>query len=642
MELLLIDWRQSHPSGKVIVLPLGGDYFAGGNWRTADAYHAFISVVSSTDYKNDDPHLIIIEDAHEIHVDSGRRYPFHSAERVDLANASLIVSSRPKDIERVCQDIEYWSSCELKRFKTDSGEIAASLVSTAVTSAQDRAEFGQLYGSLGSNLISLAAAICQRNKEQDEPVTIELAFRAVSAELDRVFHPDTVIGQTHDIAQFKCGLLTVWMLGSVEAEFEATDLARLLNQHDVSQLVHFLETSKELFYSTDDMLSCARHPAWGQLVMRAVDQYDRLDLISDRLLGRFLAPAPKVAERKDVDCLTAFLFAVLYQKVMTPAQLGFMSTGRHMHDEFVRAGLLYVEGGEDRSGSISDRLPTLLQIGSGIRRSNPRDFDQRQLLLDQAGYFIDEAIELAERDLGVSDFEDLPGQLLYEIGYLYFLRGDFESAVRAFRSSKLNELREVSRQRFGLMSGVLESVVLTCMGDLRAAKACLDDLIPILDLLEADTKIDRSGFNRFKANYYHARMEIALSERRSTEAISWINDFVAASEEGNQGGHRMLYDARVALLEREYEVARDHAINSMAQSVFGDSVERYYCVHRVLGDAYLGMGLRDSAVDSYRKVLPDRGQEPKYRDAETQIVQNRLVGIANGIEGEAILRSGRV
>jgi len=642
VELLTSEWKKKHPRGNVYVLPLGGDYSTGNNWRTSVAVRDFQDLVIAVSRATNLETLFVIEDAHELHVDNRSRYVFDASDPVDFSRSSLIVSSRPSYIERVKSDLKSWAKTELEHFKTNSKETAELIISAAVTDSSRRHDFEDLFVRLGGSLVALGAALYEADIRKDDPVTVHLAFKAVRGELDRICDPEGGVALNEDPARLKVGLLNVWMLGALETEFDHLTLARLMNELDVTAQLRVFESNKEIFLVGEDLYRCGRHPAWGQLVMQAIDEHKPLQLLSSELERRAVASALRPELAKTLKTLTSFLFAVLYQKVVAPDRLGFICTGRHMHEEYVEAGRLYIEGGISRLGPIDDRLPTLLQISSGIRRCNPRDFEQRQALLDEAGEIIREAIRVAKDEYGVENEPELPGPVLYELAYLHSLRGDLTAAMNAFRWSKLNDLGKPNRIRYGIMSGVRESIMLTYLGDRTEATQCLNDLEPLLERLEGEPAGVGSELMRFRANFLHARLEIALAGRNPGEARRIIKDYIKAAETSLSPQDSSLYMARVALNEENFDGAKALSIKALSQPANVNSAEGFNLSNRVHGDAYLGLGVRDAAILAYRVVLPETAEPPRHKDVEMQLVEERLTKINQGLRGDVILRSVRI
>jgi len=648
VELAIQEWRKRHSLGQVTILPLAGEYATNAEWRTAVAHREFLSRAEAIQKQTNLHHLVVVEDAHECFYENRRQYRFGSIPGFSLENVDFIVTTRPSYAKEVKADIEEWAAVKLTSIKTDPVETASGLIRQSIVDVSLQDAYERLFSSLGESLIGLAASINSWQMDRGRTVAMELAYRAVQSELDRVASPRGGHSAAVEPDELRAALLAIWVLGGVETDFNRVDLGRLTQAKDPQHLVDLMLSINEIVLVEDGLFRCARHPAWGQLAMRSIDEFPGIGLERDSLRRRVLEGVrlsgldATPSDERLTQCLTAFLFSLLFQKVATPEWLGFISTGRHMHDEFAQAGLAYVDGGRTRDGELPDKLDILLQITSSIRRSNPRDHTQRQDLLERCGFIIDEIVEILRKEHGFAEESAFPGHVLYEIGYLHNLRGDLGTARRYFNLSKRKDMGTPDRQLFGLMSGVCEAIMLTFLGQIADAGILLKEQDRAFQTLHDKPSIEPTRFMRFWGNQILARYELAMTQRRAISAEKLIDEYVGAALAGNLAHDRGIFDARVLLLRKEYDAALETAVAAASRGGATDTAENYTSAHRVLGDCHLGLKNLDAAIRQYDLVVSPLPELQRFMDPNMQLAKMRRDQLTAGVDAEAVLASSRL
>lgn len=640
VEIIIQAWRSNNPTGIVTVMPMGGDYSSGGGWITKDALSIFLKDAACASRDINKPHLLVIEDCHEFYIHNRSRYNFEG--NVDLSNVSVIATTRPPYDENILSDIEEWSGLRLCSIKTDAKETATRIIQSCVEGKKRQAQFDRVFIELGGNLVALAAALLNEGEDGSKIVQKSLAYSAILEELEQVFDPesDHVQVLTRDIGMLKTGLLAVWMLGAVECDFNAQDLCRLLNISDASAIIRSYESSKQIFPIGNRRFRCSQHPAWGQLTMRAVSEHDPLSHLS-KWLGNWILESAKVENEKiSQNYLVTFLFGIIYQKILDPVDLGRMATSRRIYDEFVLAAEFYVEHGQNRSGPTEDTDDLLVEISSSKRRLNFENIELRQNQIEQADKDLKMTIRNALRTTGKKDLEELSGTVLYEAAYHYSRKGNLQEATLLFSISKEKDISKPGRERFGVMSGVRESIMLTYQGKIDAASSCLNEIEPVLiDLLSNE---EDAILMRFKSNFIHAQMEIAFAHKNASKANFLIDKFMEASISTNSVKDRSMYDARVCLILEKFAIAKDITDNAVLLTNYTEHGEKLLTMTRIHGDSLLGLGRIEEAREEYRKITTGPENPLRFRDHEIQLVDDRLKKIALGIDPIEILRGARI
>lgn len=641
VELLVQAWQDRYPkSGRVTLLPLAGEFSSGAQWDRSAAHLSFMDKVEARAGQPRINHLFVVEDMHE-HFFAGRaKFSFEKIKNVDLANCAVIVTTRSGMAEQIMPMLLSWKNSRFERIETSADEIADKLISQNFHEPREIQAFHSLYDYVGNSLIALSAALAFALSEGKTMINIELAYQSVAAELSRVFDASGENTTYESNETDKLSLLVVWMLGGMEVEFLPAELAAILDEIDADTTIPKVQSFQEIFVQSNGRIRCKRHPAWGQLVMAALQDSKSADFrnIRQKLRTRLLsgltsANAPIDESEKAIsnDILTLFLYTLLYQEVASTEWLGFMATGRHMHEEFALAGRHFIDGEFSINGKIENRSDLLLEIATSVRRSTTDDHEQRQELLKQCQLMIDEVTEIELERTGATRIEELGGRLLYEIGYLEMLSGDIEAANQKFHQSKLSDYAVPGRSQFGVMSAVVECITQVYLGNLMQAALIIDETDAVFEALSSDQSVDPVRLKRFIGNAMHAKFEVALAKKIASDARAFVQSYAAICAEVGQRYDTGVYLARIAILESDFSEAETLARGAIAQGVTTSSAEGYNSTYRTLGDALLGLGRIDEAKDAYSRVVSEDEDLQGFLDQEMATVVKRRIQIEQGL-----------
>lgn len=642
IEIAAAAWRDAKPGRTITILPLTSQFSAGRNWSATDAAASFIDVMAELKPEEADKHLFIVEDAHEGVIDKNVEW---AGEKVrDLSHLRMILTSRPEAATSIREALlEKWSVKPV-RATTALLETADALAEAALpsNSAAQNAILG-LVPELGNSLIALAAALRILQRDLSQEVTIELAFRAIDSELTRLFDLKTVqrFGLTgDDVIELKLATLTAWMLGGIEAPFSPAQLAKLLDKTDLSRSIQLLELMEEVFLSEDGRYHVKRHPGWGLLVMKAMDEYAEFDPFRDALRRRVASRLLEGTHYTTFDTgLAAFLFGVLALDIRSVRDVGFFCVGRHMHDEFLQAASVLQHHANFRKRAALERSELLLYIANSGRRCRPGDIAQRQQLLRYGVGLIDTAIQDIEQIGDRAARDRLLGYALYERGYAQLHRGNFDASANDFGLSAEHEARVPNREIFGIASAAMQAIALSHFGKPNEARVILDRQEARLEELGAPPA-DRIIY-RFGANHWYAAFELALAARDFDSAAKSMKKNMSWQTASGMSISPAVHQARLELLKGDFEAALSLAKIAVDSREASVSAEDFTVANRVMADALLATGNPDAAADMYKSLLPPPGSE--FFDAEVQLIRDkRLALLERGVEPREILAQTRV
>lgn len=646
VELLIADWKHENPgTWEVTLLPLSGEFSTGEDWIRSEAYREFLDKVEIRSQQLKRNNLFIIEDIHEYVFENRAMFTFEALRSIDLENSAIIVTTRPDQLEEVRTLISGWRGAKFTEVQVHGNEIATRLIAQNTTSIEQLSEFEHLFHQCGKSLVALAAALATAIKESSNVINIDLAYQAVSAEIDRIFDQRGA-NSSHDTKDTdKVSLLLVWMLGGMEVEFSAAELAILLDEIDAKTTLPKLVALQEVAQTATDRYRCLRHPAWGQLVMAALQNYDirYFENIRNRIVRRSIsslkaanAPVEDIEAEIRKDVLTTFFYSLLYHEISTTERLSFMATGRHMHEEFALAGRFFIEGGVSYKGPIENRSELMLEIATSIRRAQNDDHEQRQDLLQQCQIMLDEVVKLEKSRLDTNEITELGGRVLYEVGYLEMLSGDIPAATSYLKQSKIVDLSTKGRELFGAMSAVVESITHVYLNDLQTAQTTLKEIESVFDRLKSDPSVNKTRLNRFFASFIHAKFEIAMAKKLPSEARKLAGEYEALCRDLGISTDINCYLARAAILDTDYSAALEFAHKAIALGASTTTAEGYSSTYRTLGDAYLGMGKLEEARVAYSKVVSEEANLQSFLDHEMATVISRRKMIDDGVVMEKI------
>lgn len=657
-ELLIRFWQVEYPNRKIIVLPLAGSYNYGDHWQRVNAVKQFFRQISALANRSRQKCLIVIEDWHENFAGKRDNFGFLEQPSINLRDYDVIVTSRPGSSIEEKEDFfqkrfEKWSGLVCNRYELDSSITAQILVKSSfdeqLTDTQ-KLQWQHLFRRLGNSLVGLAAALYEFQKGETKDINMNLAFRAVNGEIENIFNPDGSNFKFGEISSSKKTLLTIWMLGGLEVEVSKSQLQELLDSRDLSAEIKGLERLKEIYLREDGGIICSRHPAWGQLTMKSVDEFNlfgslKKQLIEDLLCG---ADASSLSEADQLvlnnSVITALIYGVLHHKLAQPGRLGFLCTGKHMHDEYAQAARRFLNNASFDKTQLEEKAKLLIGIASCTRRFNCNDFQQMQKLLSEGEAAVLEAFKI-ENSLRIQgefeQIEDPKGATLYQIAYFQSMRGDLQGALKSFNESAEFDLQN-ERFQGAAMSAIRAGIMLTYLKEFDEAKIHYGNAETWLDNYKQIPDHEELIFLRFTGNLWHARFELALSNRKIKDAREYLDKFEYFSLQANIGMDRNIYEARISLATLDFDKALVSAEKGIFDADETKTVERYWMCRRTIGDAYYGLNKIDQALNSYREILPELGESTESLYIDLKHARSRAVAISKGISGAEYFKSAVV
>lgn len=614
------------------VLPLGLDFGSRPDidWSRLTAMASLAEYMAQLGQFEQLEHLILVEDAHTSLTPS-----FTGYNPIDLNSCNIVITCR-SGAESAAEDRlrEYWG-IEPEVVFLDPSVSAETMIEAAISEviperhAAIRRDMHGVFRSFGSNLFMLRLVIAAWNNDQDQVISMDLAYDAVKRELYRVAG---AMADGNDTAEDRVKLILVWMLSGLDLKASREILSTYFGLDVPQSNLRRLQQEREIAVAdlSDDDFSVLRHPAWGLLALKAIDEHDGLKperrIIRQRFDAVAIADMPPHCQSKaarEWKASEALIFSVLDSGRATPDELAFTCSGKHISDEFVQAVNVRVDCQEADGVSKKDLAEEITAIVNNLRRVASRDPDQQTVAWSDGLQLTEEAISLREADFGEGlPGDELAGRLYYQLGYYQYLLGRFDEARATFLKSAKSDLALGSvRQVFAGMSKVMEANATLDGGDIDQAEAYVAEAMALIGT-------DESRFgHQFRGNAEGTTFEISIRRRNVQEAADALERFKEEFDLAGVVSPFGVRDAKLALLDGRFGDA-----DSLCDTVYLDTQHMSYAetrieASRVKGDCLLAMGCFEEADRIYRGVLPRDLNGPL--SFQQQLIVSRL----NKIDG---------
>jgi tetratricopeptide (TPR) repeat protein len=454
-----------------------------------------------------------------------------------------------------------------------------------------------------------------------------------------------------DAACSQWALLTVWILGGVEVkaprEFLEADLRLQLPPKVFADWVAACELGED--ETSRFCYKSLRHPAWGRLVGRALDEPGVLqgvaDPFRDHLIERLNARAAlgSVAHSNHrASPVVCVLAHALISKLVEIDKLSFYCTALYGNAFFIESASTYLD-----ISLLDDlaRSDVYLSLYTNARRYNPEVLGSREAILDQASRWLSDAINLREKHFGPIPVRDPKcGWLRYEQGYQAFLICDYVEAQRLFRVSKEAEKALGGRRLwYAAQSCTMEAQSAAYAGMYTEALGLLQEAEELLEQAQQSSPEqpqDSETIQRFQGNLHLSRCYVYLSgwdhERARQEIPKFVRCYKAAGAPDPYAEAALR--ARVHLQREEWDQAEKEIRYVTDSRISMQGAEMAAEGYRILGDALLGQGRDEEARVVYQRGMPGPGSGHTVDNLSQTMMRKRLEKLAAGSKGAAVLQ----
>lgn len=625
----------------VVALPLNPSLYNSETWKKPERIKHFSSILRTASRQQFHKTLFLIEDAHEL-----KELPatlMSDDEPFNASSCSLLVTTRPESLEIVKGILKSsWGieNCEIIWIDPDS--TAEAIVKSGIDSEYSSEPFMRLYRSGGRNLIILNAILVgwRNDKNASKGPTMNHAYSAVYYEIERIVSDYNQPGlrDTHEVS-----LALLWMLGGLEIKIQSDFFHEYFNFRPDSKFWEYLYKHDEISLS-ENQINSIRHPAWGHLVIVAIDEFKLFSHVRKQIIAgfkdRIIEDTPSVSDREDIiDQIqlmkpsVCVLSSLLLARVIEPTELCKYATGKHIHDEYLKATDLVTMIWElSETHDLLELSEIRLSAADSVRRSGTDPVQRQQLLVDGQS-LLQSAFDDRKTFLdGKPDPKQ--GYLLYNFGYYNYLTGKLTTAAEQFNRSAIVEfvstLTEMPKRRpFAAMSMVMSARSYLAMTDISSARETIRWASSLLKDKSED--ISDQDYFRFLANIHHVFFSIALAENNITEAKDQISQYFSYSVKGGIEPIDKLCYARLELAKRNGKEAEIFIRQTIANNPLMTSAEVFTSAYRILGDALLLQGKKEDAIDNYKKTLPPPDSSKQLLDPEMSAAKERINNIESGI-----------
>jgi tetratricopeptide (TPR) repeat protein len=629
----------SKPEGPTTsaVLPLGIDFTIGvEGWSRSAAVESLIPYLQGLSADEQSKHLIVIEDAHSV---APLIQSFTGNEKLDLSKSHTITTCRLGAEDVVLKRLrEFWAIDPVCVY-IDPRANAESMIDVALASVAPsnpetaRLGFLAVFRMAGDNLVILRVVIARWIEEPHLEISMDLAYEAATRELRRIAAAMT---EGNDSAQDRATLAIVWMISGLDLPASQGFLSSFfgldLSQSQIKKLIQ----QRECDLLDADAIAVRRHPAWGLLILKAIDHYQFLGTERKAIIQGFksstitsMSGNCQTHMSRDWKASECLIFALLEAHQVTAPDLAFTCSGKHISDEFAKAVLVRVDCKEADGAEKGELGEEITAIVDNLRRVSSRDPNQQIQDWQDGEKLLIEAIGLREAKFGVGLQGDLrAGYIYYQRGYYEYLLGRFDDARTTFAQSADSDISIGGRDVFAGMSKVAEAIAALAIGDLDDAEMIIR---VSLNLIGSDTT--RFG-HRFRGNAHMALFELRLRRGDTIGAESSLETFLDEFDSAGLHPPRSLVDARLSLKKGDLASAASHVDKVFEDPEAMSDAETRIQATRVKADCLLSAGKFTETEELYNNVLPTDLAGPL--SFEHQLCVNRLNRI-RGTQASATL-----
>lgn len=647
--------RESTSPAASAVLPLGIDYAIDmdSGWSRTQLVGDLATYLNSLSPQEKREHLILVDDSHA----AAAIIPsFTGNHQVCLHDSHVFVTCRAgaEEVEKVVEKRmrDYWEVSPEKIY-LDPAASAVQMINAALLKTEEveqprlKLAFEDVLHACGQNLFILKTVIHEWKKNPQKEISMELAYAAVRHELSRVAKH---VSQGNESAEDRAKLVIIWMISGLDLPVSCEFLSTYFGIDVSHAQIQSLRQEKEIADVEEDAFSVSRHPAWGLLVLKAIDDEDFDGLNRERSFivegfkvwtTRTLQDVARPALARDWKASESLLFALLcaarrqygiYADLVTTDNLAFTCSGKHVSDEFASAVQVLMDCKEAEGvprGSLGEEMNS---IANTLRRVRSDTADQQIIAWNSGLELIEEAISHRKAEFGNDLMGDpLAGRILYQRGYYEYLLGDFATAKATFATSAEHEVALEERRVFAGMSKVMEANSSLALGKTDEAENLAEEA---LALIAADST--KHG-PQFRANAFATQFEVRLRRRQHEAAHSAFLRYKSELEKTAILGAFGVGQARLAILERSFNAALNYVERIRASAHHMSYAETMIQTYRVKGDCLLALDKYEEAEREYRYVLPlDLSQGLSF---EHQLILDRLSRMKNEGNGADILAS---
>jgi nucleoside phosphorylase/tetratricopeptide (TPR) repeat protein len=643
-----------HENHTVFVLPLSRRFPGEEGWTRADSCRSLNEHLKDSPSPRA-PTLLLIDDAHEAENVGGPNWTWQLDEKPK--SYSILVTTRPGVEEAVMLRLKHnWGITPIV-VSTEPDETALQLIQarlanvvipTGRTQEGCSEHFYEEFEAAGQDLFFLSNIINGWIKDTSRAVDSNLAYLKLRDALDSLC--EEITGD--DTKQSQYALLAIWLLGGVDISTPKTFVEADIGISPRTKTWERWFAAKEIT-SDPTSLNCyrsARHPAWGRLVGRALEESGDFRAIAQGLRKHLIEQfamrdtrIKKVASERMPRALACLLIHVLLSKLVEIEKLAFYCGAIYGNVFFIEAASAYIE-----IIALDDltKSEVYLSLATICRRySNPEDVSGRGAMLNKGEQWLHETVKLREKTFGDTlDSDPKGGWIRYEQGYFAFLRSDFIEAKRLFGASKELEIQQSAKRLwYAAQSCNLEAECTAYAGSYEEALALLDKASDLLDLAAKHTagqSTDVGTTQRFHGNLHACRCYVYLyggeTDRAEKEISKFVESYKAAGIEHRYA--ESMLRARIHLQRNEWGLAQMVILPVIKSRQAMQHAETAEMAYRIFGDALLGLDRIKEAKEAYERGMPDPRSGRAVLDFAQTLIKKRLDKLDLGLQGEIVLK----